>query len=1741
MKKQSSRILALAMALVLTMAQVTPIGAAAHEIAHEAVHEIPYETAHDGTETETVREIASVLTTPSAVDVLPMETKPEEEPEEKVVPFAVNTTLNPGDTQVRINNIISQNRGTPITFTIPAGLTINTTGRIDIAQTDNVTFTGTGTLRGNGTGTLINMTGGGLTIDGITLTGGAGGPGMAGAIHVSPTGTGTPTLTMRSGNIVSNTAQGSGGAIHISQIGSQFEMFGGSIHNNQTGAGSQGGGVHVNNATFIMRGGTISNNTAAQGGGVNVTGTNALFRMHNGTIARNTTTATAATSGGGGVRLVSGTFNMQGGIIEDNRSARHGGGVLMNGGMMTMSAGTIRDNRLTAANSNGGGISMVSAVPTLTMAGGTITGNTATGAGGGIDVNDGSATLNGGTISNNSAAGGGGAIAVTWATVTATVQRLTIAAAVNISGNTSTAHEYTLSAEDRAFLSGRYPVAVVNLFDNHTISYTRGIRVEYSEVHFMVNSGSGTLTAWHNGAALTSPANVRAGETIHFSATPAPGYRVTNWTGHQAATAGSVFGSVVAQSGGASTAVFVNFARAEIPAPWAVTNVLGTGSPAVTERFASAASYQGGRFTMDTRGTSFPRFLDGDGTFAGTSDRLAFVSQPIPYNYNFTISGYVTLHHLMDGRTHPAGASNALYATQNTGVGFMARNQVGTGGAAQGAAYVMGGVHLSTNADINNTHPTLTNARVGRLRATAGASTVGLTNMNLIGDIELGVPFPVSLTRRGDTVTIESNGVTQTLQNFEGFTTDGGEYIYVGMVNSRMALTSFSDVVLEYYDPVIRTLEQLLAAIEAAAESGEPTVLELRGEIETPAEISIPASAYITLTGDATIHRTGSGRAMRVNGTLTADGITFTGTSAGGGIAITSSGTFIMQSGEISGNEGNNGGAVNVAANGTFIMYGGEITGNHARQNGGGVFLSNNAVFTMYGGFIAHNTPNNIAGAGADTITRNGGFIEGHTHRVTTLEELLAIIAAAGTIPTTIELYGEIVSTVEIAIPAGVDITFVGDGTLIRPTGGRILRVTGTLTLDGATISGGGVAVVSGGELIMKSGEIYENTANNGGGVNLAAGATLTMYGGKIHGNHANTNGGGIFVAADADVTLIGGAIENNTPNNIAGPGAGDVIRFGGTVGGEEAPTDFIIRTLAELRLALFGATETPRTLTIGADIEVTGDVLVVEQGTDITIIRGGDYQDLFRTDENGSVIRVYGTLTIGTNAYNGIYVSGGFSDENGGGISVPRGGELTLNSGGILYNVTTANGGGVAVLAGGRFTMNGGVIRNNDTITTASGSTRGGGGVFVYGVSGGAANHAFFTMNGGIIENNTSTFGGGGVFGYSRNNGTNIITINGGSIRNNTANAGAGGGIRADARAGSISDVVINGGYVYGNVSTANGGGGVLTTRHASFFMHGGRISENTAATTGGGIHAGFNRENNGFIMTGGEIVNNTAALSGGGISFRGWSYLSGASLAISPAAIIMGNTASVTVGLTSADALHLAEMGLHPSIIALFDNQQIEYTRGYDCTHCRDNGCRACGLIPAAPVKIAVSTEFAIQDETVDIRIKLLDNFGVSNMALRIDFPEGLTLTAIQEHSGVSGWFTTSVGALEYLDYLKAEWLCDNVIFSGDGKILTLTFRVNYNAENDFHRITASLNDDYRVTNGGINVRPRQAGDASGDGRVTSADATIIARYLVGQGVTIDRRSADINGDGYVTVADLTLLARWLAGHNVENLIAF
>ena len=206
------------------------------------------------------------------------------------------------------------------------------------------------------------------------------------------------------GQITGGTSTGWNKGGGVTLNGGSFNMYGGTIVNNTRGSDGAGG-VNVTGGAFNMHGGKISGNA----GGLNVTGSSSSATIHSGaTITGNT--VTGELSGGGVHVLAGGTVTLNGGTISGNRAAVDGGGVFVgSGGKFIMNSGTISGN---TAGNEGGGVCIN------------------TGDSGNSDAlmkNDGSFTMTGGSITNNTAAANGGGVLVRCG--------MTVSGAPSITGN----------------------------------------------------------------------------------------------------------------------------------------------------------------------------------------------------------------------------------------------------------------------------------------------------------------------------------------------------------------------------------------------------------------------------------------------------------------------------------------------------------------------------------------------------------------------------------------------------------------------------------------------------------------------------------------------------------------------------------------------------------------------------------------------------------------------------------------------------------------------------------------------------------------------------------------------------------------------------------------------------------------------------------------------------------------------------------------------------------------------------------------------------------------------------------------------------------------------------------------------------------------------------------------------------------------------------------------------------------
>jgi len=169
---------------------------------------------------------------------------------------------------------------------------------------------------------------------------------------------------------------------------------------------------------------------------------------------------------------------------------------------------------------------------------------------------------------------------------------------------------------------------------------------------------------------------------------------------------------------------------------------------------------------------------------------------------------------------------------------------------------------------------------------------------------------------------------------------------------------------------------------------------------------------------------------------------------------------------------------------------------------------------------------------------------------------------------------------------------------------------------------------------------------------------------------------------------------------------------------------------------------------------------------------------------------------------------------------------------------------------------------------------TDGWGGAFDFD-TGGTGNNTLTVTNCDITTNTLTEGEGGGIAIFNTNNGTGVATISNSTIQNDTVApsspsgiAGTGGGIFV----GTPAAIILNNTKVLNNSATANAGGVPIgggmnlvgpSGNAGQSAIHGGLISGNSAADTGGGI----SNTTNLLIDTGTVISGNTSGTQGGGI----------------------------------------------------------------------------------------------------------------------------------------------------------------------------------------------------------------------------------------------------------------------------------
>lgn len=245
------------------------------------------------------------------------------------------------------------------------------------------------------------------------------------------------------------------------------------------------------------------------------------------------------------------------------------------------------------------------------------------------------------------------------------------------------------------------------------------------------------------------------------------------------------------------------------------------------------------------------------GNFAGQQDRAAFISQQLPYDADFRISGWMTLDQM-------ATDTNAQQAA-----GFIVRNNItDLGHNNVPTPLVFAGVAASPENTIT------TENGAGILRHRVGGSGMEVNSFGpRIDTPELGEAVYVELVRIGDQFTSIVDGKTSTISNnsFNEFAvTDDIDatfglgvpnrhdpYIYVGMATNRNFQASYRHVDLEVLDPEF-SIERLeladpdLTLVVAEGEVLEIDQIEIR-MIQSDGNVSYrPVSELATLVNPDT-------------------------------------------------------------------------------------------------------------------------------------------------------------------------------------------------------------------------------------------------------------------------------------------------------------------------------------------------------------------------------------------------------------------------------------------------------------------------------------------------------------------------------------------------------------------------------------------------------------------------------------------------------------------------------------------------------------------------------------------------------------------------------------------------------------------------------------------------------------------------------------------------------------------------
>ena len=434
----------------------------------------------------------------------------------------------------------------------------------------------------------------------------------------------------------------------------------------------------------------------------------------------------------------------------------------------------------------------------------------------------------------------------------------------------------------------------------------------------------------------------------------------------------------------------------------------------------------------------------------------------------------------------------------------------------------------------------------------------------------------------------------------------------------------------------------------------------------------------------------------------------------------------------------------------------------------------------------------------------------------------------------------------------------------VQPTEGNEESVPDTSSQSMEKVSTPVLQAVPEDGIIIRENTTWDTARTLNENLTVTNGATLTI---------------GAQVTVSGDVTISGGTIK----------------RASDYTGSLLVVTDGSSLTLANITIdggAIWtgGVDETLERGTVNSGLGADSALVTVNGGT-LTLNRGTVIQNNERTVGTDDDAWIEWTRPVAkTVRYYAV----------GGGVSVV-GGSLIVNDGAVVKNNTIkdsdkvndatsdAMGGGIGLYDCASLVVNGGEISGNQAQT--SGTARAmGGGIGMAAHPGSRYVSCEVCFKGGELKNNLSvTSGGGAYFTSDCEDETGInaldVSFSGGTISENKA--GAGGGIIVWGGKAALSGEVAftnnqapdgNGGGAYFSTRTIvsiDGGtysrntskyGGGIAWNGVKFEFRNGTVSNNSVATTGGGLRLSGNTAETSAVISGGIISENTA-IGGAGV----------------------------------------------------------------------------------------------------------------------------------------------------------------------------------------------------------------------------------------------------------------------------------